>query len=68
MQWNHSVSITQRKQGREEERRKKPYKETHQLPAGCGAELCNNRRERRELWVGRAVVGAEPEGSMAPTS
>lgn len=68
MQWNHSVSVTQRKQGREEERRKKPYKETHQLPAGCRAELCNSRRERRELRVGTVVVGAESEGSMAPMS
>lgn len=50
MQWNQSVSITQRKWGREEERRKQPYKETHELPAGSGVGLCNNRGERREQW------------------
>lgn len=58
-----SVSIT-RKQEREEERRKNPYKETHQLPSCCGLELHNSRRERRELWVGRRVVGVGPKGSM----
>lgn len=53
--------------GKGEIKEKKPYKETQQLPVGCEAELCN-RRERRELWVGTAVVGVEPEGSMAPMS
>lgn len=61
---NCSVSVMQRKQGREKERRKNPYKETHQLPSCCGSEMQNNRKERRELWVGRTMVGVGPKGSM----
>lgn len=66
MQRNHSVSIRENRGGRR--KGEKSLIRRLELPAGCGAELCNSRRERRELWVGRAIVGMEPEGSMAPTS